>query len=481
MTRLHEINQQELRMSTKNSPRRVSRRSVLKNAGAAAIAGGASALLGGTAAAQRGAGQAPAIATKTQAGRSVRAFVKLDKTDIPSVQTIRLRALASQQVAVRTTAAQTCYSSVGQVLLPSPVAAQNISIVGHGGVGIVEAIGSDVVAVRPGDRVIVNFHSQCGYCYDCLRGRADQCLNSAAPLNPTADLDGKPVFSGNCGMTEIMVVNQEKCVPIFSDVSSEELAMLTCVGNCGLGMAMVRCPVEFGSDVVVFGAGPVGLSAIQGANIKGAARIIVVEPIRYRRELALKLGATDGLDPHQYNERTRIALGGTGAADLYRDALVEHIREMLKSKTDRTLAGGGKIGPDHIVEAAGGDMYGGVVTRPSAGGGPDPSGMTVLHQVWELCSRAGTAVSGSIGFPMDRMMEIPANQFADGAKHFWGGTCGGTNVRRDGPRYVRLMERGKLNMKVMAQKTYTLDQAREAYRVAMNREVVATIVKPNAT
>src|SRR5262245_12335008 len=180
-------------MSTKSSPRRVSRRRMLKDAGAAAVAGGASALLGGTAAAQRGGEQAPAIATNTQAGRSVRAFVKLDTTAVPSVQTIRLRALASQQVAVRTTAAQTCYSSVGQVLLPSPAAAPNISVVGHGGVGIVEAVGSDVVAVRPGDRVIVNFHSQCGFCYDCLRGRADQCFNSGGPRVATADFDGRPV------------------------------------------------------------------------------------------------------------------------------------------------------------------------------------------------------------------------------------------------------------------------------------------------
>jgi S-(hydroxymethyl)glutathione dehydrogenase/alcohol dehydrogenase len=283
-------------------------------------------------------------------------------------------------------------------------------------------------------------------------------------------------------MAELMVVNQERLIPIFSDVSSLELAMLPCTGNAGLGMVMAKTPVEPGSDVVVFGAGPVGLSAIQGANIKGAARIIVVEPIRYRRELALKLGGTDGVDPNQYTQRSGPVQNFAGInGDFYKDALVDHLRDMLKQKTDRTFAGGGRIGPDHVVEAAGGNAYGGVTTTPSAGGGPDPTGMTVLSQVWHLCSQVGTAVTCSIGFPPGAMMQVPANQFCDGAKHWRGGTGGGTNIRRDVPRYVKLMECGKLNMKALAQRTYPLAQATEAYRVAMNREVVATIVTPNAS
>jgi S-(hydroxymethyl)glutathione dehydrogenase/alcohol dehydrogenase len=466
-------------------PRRVSRRSVLKRGVAAAAAGGASALIGGgPAAAQQG---APAVVTNTQAGRRIRAFVKLDRVDVPSVQTVRLRALGSRMVAVRTEAAQTCYSSVGQVLVPSATAPARITVVGHGGVGIVEAVGADVFAIRPGDRVLVAFAAHCGWCYNCTQMRADQCLNSnmlqsGEPIPMGDSEDGKPVYGGSNGMAEVMIVNQERLIPIFSDVSSAELAMLPCVGNAGLGMVMAKTPIEPGSDVVVFGAGPVGLAAIQGASIKGAARIIVVEPIRYRRELALKLGGSDGVDPWQYNQRSGpVANFGAINGDFYKDALVDHIREMVKPKTDRTFAGGGRIGPDHVVEAAGGNMYGGVVTKPSAGGGPDPSGMTVLSQAWHLCSQAGTAVTCSIGFPPGAMVQIPANQFCDGAKHWRGGTGGGTNIRRDVPRYVRLMEAGKLNMKVMAQRTYPLSQATEAYRVAMNREVVATIVTPNVT
>jgi Zn-dependent alcohol dehydrogenase len=78
------------------------------------------------------------------------------------------------------------------------------------------------------------------------------------------------------------------------------------------------------------------------------------------------------------------------------------------------------------------------------------------------------------------MVQIQPNQFADTSKHWWAGTAGGTHTRRDVPRYVRLMEVGLVNMKALASQTYPLAQATEAYRVAMNRTVVATIVTPNA-
>jgi S-(hydroxymethyl)glutathione dehydrogenase / alcohol dehydrogenase len=454
----------------------MSRRRMLKSATAAAAGAGAMALLGGGSNVLAEPQGAPAVRTNTQAGRRIRAFVKLDKTEPPSVQTITMRALTGRQVAVRTEAAQTCYSSVGQVLLPSPTAPANISVVGHGGVGIVEAVGPEVFALQPGDRVIAMFHSSCGWCHNCTHGHEDQCV--APGQLDHADFDGKPVASGTSGMTEVMVLNQERLVPVFTDLSSIELSMIPCVGNSGLGMAMSRFPVEPGTDVVVFGAGPVGLSALQGARIKGAARLIMVEPIAYRRDIAMKMGATDVVDPNRYTRRTKNPPTTGINFEAYQDELIDHIRDMVKTKTDRVFAGR-RIGPDHVIEAAGGDAYGGVTTKPSAGSGPDPTGMTVLTQIWQLGSDIGTIVSCSIGFPLGANVEIPANNWCDGAKHFQGGTGGGGNGRRDVPRYIRLMEAGKLDFKTMAAKTYSLKDATEAYNVAMNRTVVATIVTPN--
>jgi S-(hydroxymethyl)glutathione dehydrogenase/alcohol dehydrogenase len=351
------------------------------------------------------------------------------------------------------------------------------TIVGHGGVGIVEAIGPQVLSARVGDRVIVNLHAACGRCFNCLNMRSDKCRNGAAanPMATCSMADGTPVFSPTGGMAELMIVMEEYATPLFNQgVSAAEISMLTCVGGCGLGMTMTNCPVEVASDVVIFGAGPVGLSAVMGAKVKGASRIIVVEPIVYRRALALKLGATDVVDPNQYNDRRPIP-NAPANGDRYRDSLVEHLREMTKMNTDRLWAGAGRVGPHHVIEAVGGDKI-----KPKEVQGPDPTGVTVLNQCWELESAIGTLVTCSVGHPDTAVVSLPASQWADGPKHHWPGTGGGTNDRRDSGRYVRLMETGQINMKALVGKTYPLSQTKEAYQACADRTVIATVVTPNA-
>jgi S-(hydroxymethyl)glutathione dehydrogenase/alcohol dehydrogenase len=462
-------------MAPKPSP--LSRRGALKAAGAVAVAGGAAALLGrGTQAPQQG---APAVLTNTQAGRQFRAVVKFS-TDPPSLVQLTALALTARQILVRTEAAQTCYTSVRQILLPSASAPRQPSIMGHGGVGIVEAIGPQVISCRVGDRVVVTFHAACGRCFSCLWMRSDQCVNrgevTAAPICNMAD--GTPIsFSNGTGMSELMIVHEEHAVPVFTTVTSPELAMLPCVGGSGLGMATANAPVKMASDVVIFGAGPVGLSALQGARIRGASRLIMVEPIRYRRELALKLGATDVLDPNQFTREPKARPAQGFGRDDYRfnDGLVDRIREMCREPTDRPFAGAGKRGPDHVMEAVGGDQM-----PPKEVAGPDPTGITTLQQTWELCSKIGTAISCTVGQPENAMVQIPGSQFGDSSKNWTNSTGGGTNDRRDVPRYVRLMETGQLNMKALVSKTYPLNQTKEAYQVCADRTVVATIVTPNA-
>jgi S-(hydroxymethyl)glutathione dehydrogenase / alcohol dehydrogenase len=454
------------------SSSRLSRRRMLKAAGAAA-GGGTAALLGGIDLA--GQGRAPAILTNTQAGRKFKAFVKYDQNR-PSVTELTARALAGNQVLLRVEAAQTCYSNIDQVLKDDArTGGSNPAIVGHGGVGIVEAVGPAANSVRVGDRVILNLHAACGRCWNCLNMRSDKCRSGQAMQGAVATLpDGREVFNRTGAMSEIAITGEEYVTPIFTDISAPEIAMLTCVGGCGLGMAMTNVPVQPASDVVVFGAGPVGLSAVMGAKVKGASRIIVVEPIPYRREAALKLGATDVVDPNQYTGREPLQNPPTNG-DRFRDALVEHLREMTKPRTDRLWAGGGRNGPDHIMEAVGGDTW-----KPKRlPQGPDPTGVRVLNQCWELCSSIGTLATCSVGHPRDAFVSLPASQWADGAKHHWPGTGGGTNDRRDSQRYIRLAETGQINLKALVGRTYPLAQTPAAYEIIADRELIATVILPN--
>ena len=324
----------------------ISRRSVLKRA-AGAVGGGAALLAGGTFAAEAAQGGAPAIATGTQAGRRVRAMIKY-RRDLPSVEQITLRPIGPRSVVVRVDACQACYSQVTQALVAGnqiglgigqEVPITRATILGHGLVGVVEAVGPQVTKVQVGDRVITCQHAQCGVCVPCLRGRGDRCINNTVP--PFATFDGMDVTGalGGGGFTEVTVVPEEYTTPVFTDIPSAQLSNISCVGSCGFGMATTVAPVEHASDVVVLGAGIVGMHAIQGARIRGASQIIAVEPVRYRRELALKLGATAVVDPN-----------------VEKDNLVAKLKDMCTyKKTDRRLAGGGYVGPDYVIEAVGGD------------------------------------------------------------------------------------------------------------------------------
>ena len=455
-------------MASKKSSR-LSRRRVLKTTGAAVLGGGAAILGSSPVAAQGG---APAVLTNAQGGRRFQAFVKYNAANPAELMDLTVLPITGRQMVIRQEAAQTCYTNVDTVLVPGT----NINrptIMGHGGVGIVEAIGPQVLSCRVGDRVVVNLHDACGRCFNCLNMRSDKCVQGRDAVPTCTMADGTQVYSPTSGMAELLIVNEDYATPLFTDVSPAEISMLTCVSGCGLGMTMTNCPVEVASDVVIFGAGPVGLAAVMGAKVKGASRIIAVEPIAYRRDLALKLGATDVVDPNQYTGREPIS-NPSANGDRFRDDLVMHLREMTRERNDRLWAGMGRNGPHHVIEAVGGDRL-----TPVEVQGPDPTGITVLNQCWELGSSIGTIVTCSVGQPRDGFVSLPASQWADGAKHHWPGTGGGTNDRRDAPRHVRLMETGQIDMAASVGRTHPLSQSRQAYQECADRTIISTVVTAN--
>ena len=462
----------------------VSRRAILQSGAAAAVVGGVTTLVA-EASTKAKSGDAPAILTGTMAGRKFRAFVR-DSATGSSVMDLKMLALDQDRVLVRTEASQCCYSIVGQALIPpgkitpapwfNPLA-NAPRVLGHGGVGIVEAIGSRVRRVQVGDRVIVANTPYCGVCYNCVRGRPDRCQMlpnqsqggpSYSALVPVAEAaDGTKVVQHNNegGFAELMIPYEWYCMPIFNGVSPVELSMLGCVGACGLGTAFGVAPIEPASDVCVLGCGPLGLSAVQGARIKGASQIIAVEPIQYRRDVALKVGATTVLDPNAEG-----------------DNLLKKIRELCRGPTDRKFAGGRdndsartdespyySTGPDYVIEAVGGDQM-----VPKAGAGPDPTGILPLQQAWELCTSAGHVCTVSVN--QKGKFTVTASQWSNASKNHHPGNMNGCSTLRDMQRFARLVETGQFNAKALATATFPLDRVKEAFQQVADRTTVAAVI-----
>ena len=417
------------------------------------------------------------------AGRKFKALVSRGfGANTTSIQELRLLPISGRQVLVRTEVTQCCYTMSARVMgtqdPPDPNGPQAPVILndpkqpviqGHGGVGIVEAVGPEVRRVQVGDRVIVAVTPQCGVCYQCLRGRADRCQFLAGVRNVAIaeTADGAKIYqAGNIGgLAEYMVPYEESVVPVFTSARSIDLAMLHCVGGCGLGTTMTLSPVEPGSDVVVFGGGPVGLSAVQGARIMGAAQIILVEPIRVRRELGLKVGATAALDPNAEGKD-----------------LVWKIKDMCKGPTDRKFAGGrdwnlnaarigANIGPDLVVEAVGYDR-----AKPKLEAGPDPTGILPLEQVWQVCPTGGHMCTTGVGFPPQATIAFPVNQWTNGSKTHHSSQYGGVSMMRDLPRYVKLIEKGLYDAKSLITSTYPLEKTMDAYQAVADRTTVTAMI-----
>jgi len=439
------------------NPRKpVSRRSVLK--GSAAALGGT--LLTGQAGAQN---PAPATLRASSAGRSFRALVRHGR-DL-TVESLRLRAIQPRQVVIRTLAVAPCYTSVAGAL--ATTAAPRASVPNHCGFGIVEEVGPDVRRVEVGDRVVVAGTSQCGVCYQCLQGRPDYCQFTFGGDNfpPFADMsDGTPVFAeaGIGGTSELMAVFEEYCVPVFTDLPSAELTLLGDQLASGFAAGHSYLRFEAGCDVAVFGAGPVGLGAVQAACVAGAGQVIAIEPVRYRRDFALTVGATTVLDP--------VAEG---------DGIVERIRDLCKGPTGRRFAGAKSWvrspasamarGADFVVEAAGVQVF-----PPKVEAQPDPTNVRTVRHAWDSTRMGGHVMLMGL---TRQEVSFPGTSLALLGRHIHPGQQGGLHIMRDIPRFAKLIEKGLINAKAMITKKYTLGDAKQAYQDTADRTIIIGVIE----
>ena len=462
--------------------RTLSRRRLLR-ASAAAAAGGAALFAQAGAIAQ----QAPSVVTQ----RRFKAWISRgDGPGRTTLQDVTLRPIAGRQVLVRTEATNLCYTLVPAVLglppPPAPAPAQppvpgalagppsrrrinDMAVIqGHGGVGIVEAVGPEVRRVQVGDRVCVSGTPHCGACYRCLRGRSDMCQFLSAigadDLVAIGDLaDGTPVYENSHigGLAEVMVTFEEWVVPIFTTKPAAEVGMVCgCTSVAGLGATVAHglVAIEPASSVAVVGCGPIGLSAVQGARIAGATTIIAIEPIAQRREMALQVGATDALDPNAEG-----------------DGLVERVRALTTWPTDRLWAGGRNpggrrpgAGAEFVIEAAGLDAV-----TPRLERGPDPTGILPMQQAYRMTALGGHivttgAVRGDIA--------LPGNLFSFGGITHHSGQAGGCSPMRDIPRFVELLEKGQFDARSLATSVVPLERLLEAYEEVAYRTTITGIM-----
>ncbi len=218
------------------------------------------------------------------------------------------------EVRIKIRAAGVCHSdlSARNGGLPQPVPA----ILGHEAAGDIVAIGEGVTDLAVGDRVIANWLPACGACPSCMRHEPHLCSYYVmlAYVQPRFLVGGVPAFglAGTGAFAEEMVVPAAGAVKIGDDVPYDIASLVGCGVMTGVGSAINTAKVKPGSTVVVIGCGGVGISAIQGARVCGAAAIVAVDMNESKLELARKFGATHVSTPDNFEEVKTLVTGGEG-------------------------------------------------------------------------------------------------------------------------------------------------------------------------
>lgn len=327
----------------------------------------------------------------------------------------RLDGCGPREVRVRTVACGLCHSDLHFIegTYPHPLPC----IPGHEAAGIVEAVGSEVRTVKPGDAVVTCIAAYCGHCEFCVTGRISLCLGSATrrPKGAAPRItrpDGSPVAQllNLSAFAEEMLIHEQACVAIDPAMPLEKAAVIGCAVTTGAGTIFNTCKLTPGETVAVIGCGGVGLAAINAAKIAGAGRIIAADPVREKRALAERLGATDVIDPT--------------AEDASRQII------------DMTRGG-----VDHAIEAVG---------RPQSGA------LAV-----KALRRGGTATILGM-MPLDHQVGIGALDLLSGKK-LQGAYIGGARFPVDIPRLVDFYLRGLLDLDTIVAETISLEQVNEGF------------------
>ncbi len=211
-----------------------------------------------------------------------------------TIENLELAAPGAGEVEVTLGACAVCHSDIAYA--EGAWGGDLPMVYGHEAAGTISAVGPMVSGFGEGDRVIVTLIKSCGNCESCGHGKPAICKNTK-PANSLASPDGTAVGQAmNCGaFAEKVVVHQSQIAAIPENVPFDAASLLSCGVITGVGAVINAAKLAPGEDVVVIGAGGVGLNAIQGARIAGARRIVAVDRLTEKLEDARAFGATDGI------------------------------------------------------------------------------------------------------------------------------------------------------------------------------------------
>jgi S-(hydroxymethyl)glutathione dehydrogenase / alcohol dehydrogenase len=349
-----------------------------------------------------------------------------------SIEDVEIDKPQDREVLIKTVASGVCHSDLHFVdgLYPYPAPA----VLGHEAAGIIEEVGKQVTYVKPGDHVICCLSVFCGNCEQCMSGHPNRCSNKQATQRNPADKPrisqkGKPIFqfldiSSYC---EKMLLHENAVVKIREDFPLDRAALIGCGVTTGVGAVLNTAKIEPGSTVAVFGAGGVGLAAIQGARIAGARKIIAVDMFEGKLAMAKRLGATDTVDASSSDP-------------------VDEIRKMTDG-----------VGVDYSFEAIGLKK--------------------VAEQAFVALKPGGTAtVIGMI--PVGQKVELDGYMFLTERK-LQGSNMGSNRFRIDMPKYIDFYLQGRLNLDDMISQRRKLEDVNDAFRAMKAGEVARTVLMFN--
>jgi S-(hydroxymethyl)glutathione dehydrogenase / alcohol dehydrogenase len=353
-----------------------------------------------------------------------------------TVDEIELGDPVADEVQIRMHAAGMCHSDYHITTGATPIGLPALG--GHEGAGVVTKVGKNVTGIAEGDHVILAFIPACGQCPPCLKGFRSLCDRGALLLGGKAIADGSSrIHAGSHEVSPMnllgtfapyMTVHKDSVVKIDDDIPFETAAIMGCAVPTGFGSATNVAEVKPGETVIIVGVGGIGMSALQGAVISGAKQVIAIDPNEWKREQAIKFGAT-----HVYPTMA--------------EAIVPIIDVTHGLMADKVIIAVGTMKGEYIEEAM------------------------------ILTAKTGTCVVTGMGSMMDADVKLNLFLFTMLQKTLKGNIFGGGSSHVETPRLTALYKSGLLNIDDMITRTYRLEDINQGYQDMLDGNNIRGVIR----